>query len=246
MPNCTQCSMARFCLPSGMRQAEVARLVPLVRRRIRLLKGDALYRTGAAAAEIYAVRVGTIKTTVSTECGRSQIVRFHLPGEIVGLDSLTRAQYQSCAVALEAASLCVISTERLQALTADFGPMRQRLLNALGDEAQQDRHMVTMLGLMSADERVAGFLLSLSERLSVRGYAASEFLLRMSREDIGSYLGLKLETVSRTLSRLISAGLIAVRARHVRILDKGTLADISRGHAPIPPACVAALPRLAA
>jgi len=218
-----------------MRQADVAKIALSDRNRVRIYKGDVLYNVGDPIRAVYAVRVGTFKTRVTIEDGRSQVLGFRLPGEILGIDSLMQPTHGTAAIALEDSSLCMISSETLRFWLADIPALRQRLLLALLQETHQDRTLLTMLGLMSADERMAGFLLSLSDRFAARGFAASEFMLRMTREDIGSYLGLKLETVSRVLSRLAGAGIIEVRSRHIEILDRAALRRRYHGQASIPP-----------
>lgn len=231
MTNCTTCQLCQICLPAGMRRSDVARIAPLVRRRVRLAKGDLAYRSGDAVRSVYAVRAGMLKTHFTSRNGREKVVGFHLPGEIVGLDSLATSIYPVNATALEVASLCEIPVDALQTRAADTAALRHRLIETFGESSRRERELTAMLVLMSADERVAAFLLELSGRLSARGYAASEFLLRMTRDDIGNYLGLKLETISRVLKRLARAGLIAVRTRHVVLLDKEALQAIADGDA---------------
>lgn len=237
--------MSHFCLPSGMHRSDITKVAPLVRRRVRVLKGDALFRPGDAADAVYAVRVGTIKTCITTASGRNQVVTFHLPGEIIGLESLVQVTHACRATALEDTSLCLIPSDVLKAQAVHIAPLRNRLLEAFSHEARHQRDQAVMLGQMTAEERIATFLLTLSERLSARGFAASEFLLRMSREDIGSHLGLKLETVSRILSRMGGAGLLRVRARNVAILDRESLEHVSRGLRPLLPRAQAEARRLA-
>lgn len=226
--------MSRFCLPSGMKQTDITRVAPLVRRRVRLFKGDPVFRPGDDAHTVYAVRVGTIRTSMCTSAGRNRVVAFHLPGEIVGLDSVAHATHTCGATALEDSSLCVIPSDALKAQAAHITPLRERLLEALSDEARRERDQALMLSHMTAEERVATFVLGLSARLAARGFAASEFLLRMSREDIGSHLGLKLETVSRILSRMACAGMLRVRSRHLTILDREKLEGVSKGQGTLP------------
>ncbi|CAG2152569.1 Transcriptional activator protein Anr [Cupriavidus yeoncheonensis] len=224
-----------------MKQTDITRLVPLVRRRVRLLKGDTLYRPGDDAHTIYAVRAGTIRTSMCTAGGRNHVVAFHLPGEIVGLDSVAHATHTCEATALEDTSLCVIPSAALKAQAAQLTSLRDRLLEAFSLEARRERDQAIVLGQMTAEERVATFVLGLSARLSARGFAASEFLLRMTREDIGSHLGLKLETVSRIFSRMAGAGMIRVRSRHLTILDRVKLEDVTKGHSPLPQRAAVAL-----
>jgi len=212
-----------------MSRPDVIRVAPLVRRRVRLPKRDAAYSAGDAARSIYAVRAGTLKTHFTSRNGREKVAGFHLPGEIVGLDSLASATHPVSATALEDASLCEIPADALKTRATEFAALHHRLVENFGESSRRDRELATMLVLMSADERIATFLLDYSSRLAARGYAASEFLLRMTRDDIGNYLGLKLETVSRVLTRLANTGFIAVRSRHIAILDRDALQSVSTG-----------------
>ncbi|QCC05503.1 fumarate/nitrate reduction transcriptional regulator Fnr (plasmid) [Cupriavidus necator H16] len=218
-PRCSTCTMGQLCLPMGMSQQDLARMDTLVQERIRVQKGETLYRMGDPLAAVYAVRFGTLKTHVTTEDGRSQITGFYLPGEIVGLDGLGEMQHASDAAALEDTEVCVVRLNDLQSLSADLPSLQHQFLRLMGKEITRDQLMLVMLGAMRAEERLAAFLINLSERLSARGYSASEFVMRMSREEIGSYLGLKLETVSRLFSRFAEAGLIQIRQRHVKLVD---------------------------
>jgi len=216
---------------------EAEKLDAIVTKQIRLKKGTVLYSLGDPVDAIYAIRLGTLKSHVSTEDGRSQIVAFHLQGEVVGLDSLLLPRHASYATALEDATLCVIPTASLNSLSDDMPALRRQLLLSMSREAQHDRTMLTTLGLMSAEERLIAFLIKLSERLSARGFAASEFILRMSREEIGSYLGLKLETVSRLFSRLADAGLLEVNHRRVKLVNMAALrATYDRSKSAVPQA----------
>jgi len=202
-----------------MSRRDSERLDAVVHGRISLQKGESLYRPGDLVGAIYAIRVGTLKTQVATRDGRVQIVGFHLPGELTGLDSLMSPRYVSHAVALEDARLCRINLATLRDLASNLPSLHNNILRLMANEVQHDHSMLKTLGVLSAEERLVSFLLSLSARLSARGFAASEFQLRMTREEIGSYLGLKLETVSRLFSRLSDAGLITVRHRSVRLIN---------------------------
>ncbi|MEM5426848.1 MULTISPECIES: fumarate/nitrate reduction transcriptional regulator Fnr [Cupriavidus] len=218
-PRCSTCAMGQLCLPVGMSQQDLTKMDTLVQERIRVHKGETLYRMGDPLTAVYAIRFGTLKTHVTTEDGRSQITGFHLPGEIVGLDGLGEMQHASDATALEDTEVCVVRLGDLQTLSADLPSLQHQFLRLMGKEITHDQLMLVTLGSMRAEERLAAFLINLSERLSARGYSSTEFVMRMSREEIGSYLGLKLETVSRLFSRFAEAGLIQIRQRHVKLVD---------------------------
>ncbi|WP_454738325.1 helix-turn-helix domain-containing protein [Cupriavidus necator] len=231
---CSTCPLGRFCLPNDLDPAELPALDAVAHRRLRLKKGALVYRVGDPVMAIYAVRLGTLKSHVATEDGRSQIVGFHLQGEILGMDSVFAPVHLSSATALEDTQLCVLPVSALRAALPRLPSLRRQLVLALAQEAQHDRVMMTTIGLMTAEERLVAFLLGLSKRLSARGFAANEFVLRMSREEIGSYLGLKLETISRLLSRLAEAGMIAVHHRRIRLLQPDALRSIHRRSRSVP------------
>lgn len=218
-PRCSTCSLGQLCLPVGMSQQDLEKMDSLVQERVRVRKGETLYRLGDPLSAVYAIRFGTLKTHLTMEDGRSQITGFHLPGEVVGLDGLGEMQHASDATALEDTEVCVVRFGELQSLSNVLPSLQHQFMRLMSKEISQDQVMLITLGSMRAEERLAAFLLNLSERLSARGYSASEFVLRMSREEIGSYLGLKLETVSRLFSRFAEAGLIQIRQRHVKLVD---------------------------
>jgi CRP/FNR family transcriptional regulator len=217
---CSSCSLVNLCLPVGMNHDDAQKLDELVQDRLRVQKGETLYRFGDPLTSIYAIRFGTLKTQVTTEDGRSQVTGFYLPGEIIGFDGFENMVHASEAVALEDSEVCIVRYADMQALSLKVPALQHQLLRLMSRELTHDQTMLVTLGSMRADERLAAFLVSLSDRLTARGYSASEFVLRMSREEIGSYLGIKLETVSRLFSRFAEAGLIQIRQRHVKIVDR--------------------------
>jgi CRP/FNR family transcriptional regulator len=206
-------------LPSvGMSQQDLAKMDTLVQERVRVHKGETLYRMGEPLTAVYAIRFGTLKTHVTMEDGRTQITGFHLPGEVVGLDGLGEMQHASDATALEDTEVCVVRFDDLQSLSGTLpSPAAVPATDEQGNLAGPDHADHSWL---DACRRAPGSIsVNMSERLSMRGYSSSEFVLRMSREEIGSYLGLKLETVSRLFSRFAEAGLIQIRQRHVKLVD---------------------------
>lgn len=206
-----------------MTRRDSERIDGLVHGRVSLRKGERLFAPGDSVDAIYAIRVGTLKTQVVTQDGRVQIVGFHLPGELIGLESLVASQRVSYAIALEDARLCRVNVSALRALACNLPSLHINVLRLLSNEVRHDHQMLTTLGVLNAEERLVSFLLDFSVRLSARGFAASEFRLRMTREEIGSYLGLKLETISRLFTRLSDAGLISVCYRSVKLLDMAGL-----------------------
>ena len=216
---CSACHLKDLCLPHGLAEPELRRLDALRFGRRRLREGQAVYLEGDSLDFLYAVRSGTFKSTLALSDGREQVTGFQMAGELMGLDGLASGKHASTATALEDAEICTISYPQLSELAAaDFG-LQQVFSRLLSREIVREHGLMALLGSMSAEERVASFLLNISHRLKARGYSPSEFHLRMSRAEIGSYLGMKLETVSRTLSAFQQQGLLAVDKKHVRILD---------------------------
>jgi len=181
-------------------------------------RGETLYRCGEAFESLYAVRSGFLKSSVVLEDGRDQVTGFHMAGEIVGMDGIGTERHAADVIALEDSEVCVIPYARLE----EFGLERQ-LHKVMSRELVRDQGVMMLLGTMRAEERLAAFLLNLSQRFVARGYSPNEFHLRMTRDEIGSYLGLSLETVSRLFSRFQADELIAVQQKHIRILDTAGL-----------------------
>ena len=211
--------MRELCLPVGLADAEIAELDAILGSRCRVTRGDTLFRHGDPFASLYAIRVGTLKTTVVAEDGREQITGYHLAGDILGLDGMHAGQHGCTATALEDSEACVIPFEQLEEVTRRVPGLQQNFHRVVAREIQGDHRHLLLLGSMRAEERLAAFLLNISERYRCRGYSSTEFVLRMTREEIGSFLGLKLETVSRLFSRFAQEGLVRVQGRAVQIVD---------------------------
>jgi CRP/FNR family transcriptional regulator len=221
---CSSCHLRDLCLPCGMEGGDLDRLDSLrfVRRKIKV--GQTLYRQGDRFQFIYAVRSGTLKSSLALADGREQVSGFYMAGELMGLDGLAQGSHASSATALEDTEVCAIPYAHLSELSAANSGMQHIVSRLMSREIVREHSLMMLLGSMNAEERLAAFLLNLSQRLKARGYSASEFHLRMSRAEIGSYLGMKLETVSRTFSAFQQQGLLEVDKRHVRILDSAGLA----------------------
>jgi CRP/FNR family transcriptional regulator len=220
---CATCNLRELCLPCGLGSSDMARLDEVVYTRKRVRRGETLYRAGDAFESIYAVRSGFVKSSVVLEDGRDQVTAFHMAGEIVGMDGIGNDRHAADVVALEDSEVCVIPYARLE----EAGLGRQ-LSKVMSRELVRDQGVMMLLGTMRAEERLAAFLLNLSQRFRARGYSHNEFHLRMTREEIGSYLGLSLETVSRLFSRFQDEGIIAVQQKHIRILDTDGLRAVMR------------------
>jgi len=219
--------MRELCLPVGLDAAALKEVDRLVTDRRRLDKGAAVYRAGDPFSALYAIRLGSCKTAVLAEDGREQVAGYHMIGDIIGLDGIATERHACQAIVLEDTEVCVIPFTQLEGLARRFPSLQHNLHQFLSREIGRDQSMMLLLGNMRADERLAAFLLSLSDRYRQHGYSATEFVLRMTREEIGSYLGLKLETVSRLLSRFQSKGLLKVRGRELKLLDMPALKQLA-------------------
>lgn len=216
---CSTCHLRDLCLPRDLAGEDVRQLDALATGRRRVSAGHTLYRAGERFQFIYAVRSGTFKTSLGLSDGREQVSGFQMAGELMGLDGVAGGAYTSTATALEDAETCSISYDQLGEISARSGSLQNVLGRLMSREIVREHSLMLLLGSMNAEERLAVFLLNLSQRLRARGYSAVEFHLRMSRAEIGSYLGMKLETVSRTFSALQQKGLLEVDKRHIRIVD---------------------------
>jgi CRP/FNR family transcriptional regulator len=221
---CGTCNLREVCLPCGLAGATRALLDEIVYTRKRVKRGDSLYRAGAAFDSLYAIRSGFFKSRVVLEDGRDQVTGFHMAGEMLGMDGIGTESHTADLIALEDSEVCVIPYGRLEE-----PDLQRQLHKVMSREIVARQGVMMLLGTMRAEERLAAFLRNLSQRFLARGYAPNEFHLRMTREEIGSYLGLSLETVSRLFSRFQDEGLITVQQKHICILDvAGLKAMMSR------------------
>jgi CRP/FNR family transcriptional regulator len=216
---CSACSLRELCLPAGLEPVAMETIDRLVSQRRRVRKGDPLYRAGAPLAALYAIRAGFFKSCVLHEDGREQVAGFHMMGDLLGLDAIGGSRHMSDTVALEDSEVCEMPFPLLEQLSRELPSLQQQLHRVMSREIVREHGVMLLLGSMKAEERLAAFLLNLSQRFAARGYSPTEFNLRMTRREIGSYLGLKLETVSRALSAFQEHGLLEVRQRQLRLLD---------------------------
>lgn len=216
---CANCNLRELCLPVGMSLAELEKVEELVATRRKIRRGESLFRAGDRFEALYAVRLGFLKSTVMSADGREQVTGFHMAGELVGLDGIGNETHSCDTVALEDTEVCVIPYERLEEVASAVPVLRHHFHKVMSREIVRDQGVMMLLGSMRAEERLAAFLLNLSQRFLARGYSPAEFHLRMTREEIGSYLGLKLETVSRLFSKFQEEGFVSVQQKHIRIID---------------------------
>lgn len=226
---CQECSLNGLCLPLGLDHKELTRLDDIIERKSPLNRGDHLFRVGDEFRSVFAVRSGSLKSYATTEEGHEQIIGFHFPGELVGLDAISESEHPLAAKALETTSICAIPYEQLEYLVGEMPSLRSQLMRLMSREISHDEQNIITLGQKSADERLAAFLMGLSERFRQRGFSATEFNLSMSRGDIGNYLGLALETVSRLLTRFQQDNLIKVDRKFIEIIDRKRLSAKAGG-----------------
>lgn len=229
---CANCRLRANCLPAGLNARDLARLVSLITPRHGIRRGSYLFRPGTELRSLFAIRSGSLKSSVVGDDGREQIMGFYLPGELLGMDAIGSGRHICDVIALEDSEVCKIPYAALEQLARDAPALGRNLKRVMGREIERGYCVMLLLGGMNAGERLATFLLSLSHRLDARGYSPRHFAMRMTRADIGSYLGLKLETVSRTLSRFQREGMLEVQGKEIRLIDPGKLKAIMQGTHP--------------
>ena len=223
---CSNCNLRELCLPVGLTSEQMERVDDVVTVRRKIKRGGTLFRNGEPFTSLFAIRTGFFKTCVATEDGRDQVTGFQMAGEIIGLDGIVHDHHSCDAVALEDAEVCVMPFDRIEEISREVNALQHHVHKIMSREIVREHGVMLLLGSMRAEERLAAFLLNLVQRLHARGFSQSELVLRMTREEIGSYLGLKLETVSRTFSKFADDGIVEVKQRYVRIVDTDALRAI--------------------
>jgi CRP/FNR family transcriptional regulator len=216
---CSTCNLRELCLPSGLCPAEMERVENIVHARRRIKRGETLFHAGDSFNSVYAIRMGFFKASVIDNEGREQVTGFFMGGELLGMEGIGAGKFNATATALEDSEVCVMPFSLIEEMSHEIRALQHHLHAVLAREIVRDHGVMMLLGSMRAEERLAVFLINLSQRFTARGYSPSEFYLRMTREEIGSYLGLKLETVSRVFSRFQEQGLVAVQQKFIRITD---------------------------
>ncbi|HYR05864.1 MAG TPA: fumarate/nitrate reduction transcriptional regulator Fnr [Gallionella sp.] len=226
--SCQSCGLYQLCLPMGLDSADTSLLDRYVKRKRIFKRGEMLYRIGEAFTNIYAIRSGSVKTYISTDDGRLQITGFHVPGELLGLNAIDERRYNCEAMALETTSVCEISVECFEDLAQQIPSVHYQMLRMMSKEIKHNQELMLLLGKKNAEERLATYLLSLSRRFAMRNYSPTQFNLSMSRGDIGNYLGIAEETVSRIFTRFQEEGAITIDRRHIVLHDFKRLCAIAR------------------
>jgi CRP/FNR family transcriptional regulator len=225
--SCANCGLSQLCLPASIGSDDLPRLEQVVQVKRSLDREQQLYAAGQPFHALYVVRSGSFKTYAMDGEGETQVLGFHLPGEIMGLDAIASGGHQCSAEALEKSSACEVPYERLEQVARELPGLQQQLLRVISREVQHDQRHLVMIGRKAALERLAIFLHSLSQRLERVRRDPHLFVLPMSRRDLANYLGLAIETVSRLFSRLAELGVIEVERKTIRILDPAKLRELA-------------------
>lgn len=226
---CKDCSLTSLCLPMGLDPDDVERLDGIVKRSRPFHRGDHVFRESDKFYSLRVITSGSVKTYTPNENGSEQVLGFHLPGEVIGLDAIQNDHHTCSAVALETTAVCDIPFDQLESLSSSIPSLQHQIYRLLSREIGHETEMLTLLGKKSAEERLATFLLSFSERFKKRGFSATDFFLSMSRHEIGNYLGLAVETVSRLFTRFQDEKLLRVERKHVQLLDIRRLYEMVHG-----------------
>jgi len=223
---CASCCLKDVCLPCDLGSTELGRFDEIATAKRRVARGGSLYHNGDRFESLYAVRSGSFKSVGVSRQGDEKITGFYLPGEFLGLEAISSGKHAYSAVALEDSEVCALPFAQLEKLALTMPALQHQLLRALSSDISRDQGLMLLLGSMSAEQRLAAYLMSLSRRHQRLGFSPIRFVLRMTREEIGNYLGLTLETVSRLFSRFQREGLIAVHQREIELLDAARLTEI--------------------
>jgi len=217
--SCSQCNLRELCFPHGMNDEELNDLDMVIDQPKPIHKNDFLYRDGDKTVALYAVRSGCVKTMTESANGDEQIVGFHLPGELLGLDGFADGMHTCNAQALETSSVCEFPIDQLETLCHEMPGLQKQMRRIMGKEVNNDHKLLLLLGKMTAEERLASFLLSMSSRMGERHWKEDKFNLSMPRQDIANYLGMAVETVSRLFATFQNERVIDVDRRNIVILD---------------------------
>jgi len=221
---CSRCALGELCLPRGLSPEEIQRFEQIVHRSRPIQPAEHLFRAGDEFRSVASVRTGCFKSYVVDHEGQEQVLGFHLPGEIIGLDAIHSQRHTANVVALDTSAVCGLTFESMSGMARQMPELQAELFRLM---SQRISELEVSAGDLSADERIARFLLSLSGRFARRGYSETEFMLAMSRRDIASYLRLATETVSRVFARFQKSGVLRVDRKEVRIRKMPALRELA-------------------
>lgn len=227
--HCQNCSISQLCLPFTLNEHELTQLDNIIERKKPVQKSQIIFKSGDELQSIYAIRSGTIKSYTISENGEEQITAFHLPGDLIGFDAIADMTHVGFAEALETSMICEIPFEILDDLAGKMPKIRHQIMRLMSNEIKSDQAMILFLSKMSAEEKLASFIYNLSQRYAARGFSAKEFRLTMTRGDIGNYLGLTIETISRLLGRFQKSGMISVQGKYITINRMEELSELASG-----------------
>ena len=226
--SCHQCSLSNLCLPLALEDNDLDRLEDIVRQGRVFDRGEHIFDQSTPFRSCFAVRSGAVKTSIVTESGEEQVTGFYLPGELIGLDSMSDNHYACTARALERTNVCEFPVDKLEELTVKLPDLQHHLYYLMSQEIRNSHQLALLLSKNTAEERIAALLLSLSSRFQRRRLSGTRFSLPMPRNDIANFLGLAVETVSRVFTRFQQQGLIKARGREVELQDLEALQKITR------------------
>jgi len=222
---CKSCNLYQLCLPLGLEDNDLDKLENIIKRRRVVEKGSYLYHAGDKLKSLYAVRSGSFKSYSPVADSAEQVIGFHLPGELMGLDAIHGEEHRSYSKALETSSVCEVPFDKLEALSVEIPGLSHHLMSLMSEEIQHEQCHVTQLAKMTAESRLANFLMEMSRRHAVRGHSAKEFNLSMSRNDIANLLGLAVETISRLFTHFQDAQILKVERKHIKIVNREALQE---------------------
>jgi CRP/FNR family transcriptional regulator, anaerobic regulatory protein len=222
---CTDCRFMEVCRPRGVAAADGFCLTKIAKRPRTFQKGESIYRTGMRFNGVNAIKSGSMKLVHSDNRGREAIIAILLPGELAGFDGLYSGHYRCSLIALETSSACEIAASEFEMLTKKLPALHRTLMQKTGEQIERSIERLATTK-RPAEERLAGFLVDLSQRYHARGFAADEFYLNLTRQEIGDHLGVTLETVCRILSRFENADIIDTQGKFVRIKDLEALKNL--------------------
>ncbi|WJG07601.1 fumarate/nitrate reduction transcriptional regulator Fnr [Aliiglaciecola sp. LCG003] len=220
---CQNCSFNHLCIPVSLNETEMQRLDDIIERKRPLQKSDQLTIPGQKFTSLFAIRSGSFKSYITSRDGEQQITGFHFPGDIVGFDGIYSEKYQSYTQAMETSMICELPYDKLDTMSEQLPSLRREMLKIMSTEINQDHNMMMLLNKRTAEERMAHFLVNISQRFASRGFSSSEFNLTMTRNEIGNHLGLTVETVSRLLTRFQKEHVIKVDGKLIQVIDVALL-----------------------
>jgi len=224
---CHACSLNVICVPQSLTPEEIDLVDSKVQRGRAVQRNKHVFEDGQKFTSLYAVRSGAIKAYSVDQNGEEQVIGFYLPGELFALDAIHNDAYVCSAKALETSAVCELPYTQVTELSAKIHNLQAHMYKTLSKEINTDQQFHRLLSKKTAEERISTFLQNLSERYQRRKLSPTSFRLPMSRTDIGNYLGLAVETVSRVFTRLQQNGILKVDGKELQILDLGKLCDIA-------------------